>query len=102
MTRVVTRRKYNKRSGAGKGGHRVKVNGLWRNIYLVRIAYRCQQCHSPLRIVNFGLKCQADQDHRGYIHQRDVAKIKAQQVAYQQQLGQFYTIRDGKVIIQED
>jgi hypothetical protein len=77
----------------------VKINGRMVDLYGARIVYRCAVCLGDLRIVNSGLKCKADETHRGFVHRDEVARLQEQQAKNLETLNQFYDIVDGKVII---
>lgn len=79
------------------GGHAITINGEQKNIYYARLAYRCQMCLSELEQYNFGLRCKANLDHRGFIHQREAKKIQQDQQENIESLKSFYVVRNGKV-----
>lgn len=93
MTRIA--RKAARRTG----GHDIKIDGRSINIYLARMVYRCGECFGDLERSGAGLRCQANNEHRGFIH-RDVAKkIQQQQAQNVEALSEIYEIIDGKVVI---
>jgi len=87
----------NKRGSSG--GHIIRIEDQRVNIHLARLVYRCGHCYGPLVRVEFGLKCQADPEHRGFIHRNLVAQIQAAQQDNIEELESIYQIKDGKVVI---
>lgn len=79
------------------GGHVIKINGQTYNVILARIAFVCEVCHAELKRKDFGLKCSANQHHRGYIKKRTAEKVTINQQENINQLKQVYKIVDGKV-----
>lgn len=81
------------------GGHLIRIEGRRVNIHLARLVYRCAHCYGPLEKKEFGLKCQADPEHRGFVHRNVVAQIQAAQQENVEELESIYQIKDGKVVI---
>jgi hypothetical protein len=82
-------------------GYDIKIGGRLISIYLAKMVYRCEECHSKLVIVGAGLKCEANQAHRGFLHRDEVAEIEEQQAQNVDALNEFYTIENGKVVIKD-
>ena len=81
------------------GGHKIKIKGKLVNIHLARITYKCQVCHGSLERHNMGLRCIANRNHRGFVHQKQVEQVSKAQQENIKQLSSFYEIVNGKVII---
>lgn len=84
-----------------RGGHYIKIDGRRIDINFAAIVYRCQACHSKLKKVDAGLKCVNDPSHLGLLHRDEVKRIETEQEENIKELEQFYTIKNGKVVIKE-
>lgn len=85
----------NKRYGTE---HFIKIGDKRVDIYSAKIVYRCEECHASLNYHNAGLICSQNKDHRGFIHRNEAATIQKQQTENINQLNEFYTIENGKVV----
>lgn len=81
------------------GGHNLTIQGQRINIYVAKQLYRCAECFGPLVVKDFGLVCEANQTHRHFAHQREVAAIETKQFQNVEKLKQVYEIVDGKVVV---
>lgn len=77
----------------------MRIGGEVVSKILVRYAYRCAECLGELKYWNNGLACVANVAHQGFIHKKESARIAELQDKNIKELEQFYTIKDGKVII---
>lgn len=76
-------------------GVTVRIGGEVVSRINARYDYRCAECLGGLEYWNAGLKCQADHNHRFFVHKRDVPAIQATRDAEVSDISANYEIIDG-------
>lgn len=77
----------------------MRIKGAIVNKLEAKYLYRCEECLGELKYWNNGLACAANTAHQGFIHKKEAARIAELQAENIKELEQFYTIEDGKVVI---
>jgi hypothetical protein len=77
----------------------MNINGRQLHRSLGKILYRCEICHAELEYSGAGLICLQNRDHKGFIHRDEVKAIQETQKQNINELNNFYSIKDGKVVI---
>jgi len=82
-------------------GVTMRIGGEVVSKITARYGYRCAECLGELEYRNNGLACVANVAHQGFIHKKEAAQIAELQDKNIKELEQFYTIKDGKVVLND-
>lgn len=83
------------------GGWPVRIGGKEYNVHFARIVFKCGECLGDLRIRDHGLVCEADANHRGYIHRKEAEQLRAEQQQQMTEIEAVYEIVDGQIVVKE-
>lgn len=80
----------------------IRINGQTVSLTVARYDYRCQDCLGELRYKDGRVICSANQSHTGFIHKKEAVKLQERQTSNIQELSNFYQIKEGKVVINDN
>lgn len=91
--------RYNRLHARKTGGWEIHIKGKLYNVHFARIVFKCEECFSDLRLRNHGLVCTANEEHRGFIHRKNVEQLRAERAKNVEVLKEIYEIKDGKIVV---